>query len=124
MKKLFLLLVLLCGGTSAYSQMTDTEDVYSSDFTEPKFQGGDVTAFHKYVRVNFNSKKVAKPGKMVASFTIDAEGQLKDIRIVELVDAESAQEFIRVLKASPRWEPARRGGKAVEMTIKLPLEIR
>lgn len=124
MKNLLLILFFIALGASVYAQPTDTEDVYPADVIAPKFNGGDVTAFHKYVRKNFDYKKVSKPGRMVASFTIDVDGYLGNIRIVELIDAASAVEFIRVLKASPQWEPARRGGKPMAMDIKLPLEIR
>ncbi|NMH27270.1 energy transducer TonB [Flavobacterium silvaticum] len=102
------------------AQVGDVDDVHPADFIEAKFQGGTVLDFHKYVADHFDTSKASK-GKMVASFTISESGEITDIRIVEITTVEAAQEFIRILKAAPKWEPAKKGGKPASMKIKLPL---
>lgn len=61
---------------------------------------------------------------MVAAFTIDVEGNVTGIKIVQMLDVESAKEMIRVLKLCPKWEPAKRGGKPISIEIKYPMKFR
>jgi hypothetical protein len=49
---------------------------------------------------------------------------IKNIKIIEFFDIESATEFIRVLKKCPKWEPAKRGGKPISIEIKYPMVFR
>ena len=63
----------------------------------------------------------AQAGKLEATFTIDEQGNLTKIRITQILDIESATEFIRVLKMCPKWEPAKRGGKPINIEIKYPM---
>jgi protein TonB len=58
---------------------------------------------------------------MVAAFTIDTDGKLINIKLVEMIDSESAMEMIRVLNLSPKWQPAKRKGKAISIEIKYPM---
>ena len=68
-------------------------------------------------------KKVKKAGRMVASFTIDVEGNLKNIKMVEMIDVDSAVEMIRVLNKCPKWIPASRAGKSISIVIKYPMKF-
>ena len=61
---------------------------------------------------------------MVGAFTVDVDGSIKNIKIIEFFDVESATEFIRVLKKCPKWEPAKRGGKPISIEIKYPMVFR
>jgi hypothetical protein len=118
----FLWLLFLPMMTSA--QIDGEDEVYlSGDFIEAKFRGGGIESFNNFVNNVFDYKKVAKEGTMVAEFTIDIEGQVTGIKIVQMLDVESAKEMIRVLKLCPKWEPAKRGGKPVSITIKYPMSF-
>lgn len=123
MKKLLSVLVLFVS-FAGLAQLGGEDEVYlSGEIIPPKFQGGDVTAFHQYVGEHFDQTK-AKPGRMIAAFTIDETGQITNLRITEFVDAASAGEFIRVLKAAPKWVPAQKNGKPYAIKITLPLEFK
>lgn len=120
MKPLHFLLLLL--SFSCFAQIGGEDEVYlGGDRIDAKFNGGGMEKFHEFINAEFDYSKVTKPGKMVGAFTIDTEGNVKNIRIVEFFDMESATEFIRVLKKCPKWEPAKRGGKAISIEIKYPL---
>lgn len=107
------------------AQILGEDEVYlDGDRVEAKFQGGGIEQFSEFVRSRFDYSKVKKAGKMVAAFTIDTDGKIKDIRLVEFVDSESAIEMIRVLNLSPNWEPAKRGGKPISIDIKYPMEFK
>ena len=59
-------------------------------------------------------------GRVIYEFRIDKKGKLCDIKLIQsahpLLDAEA----LRVLKKSPKWEPATTEGKPVEVLIQFP----
>jgi hypothetical protein len=116
----FILLPML-----GFSQIGCEDEVYlGGDRIEAKFNGGGIEEFAKFIREEFDYSKVTKAGKMVGAFTVDVDGSIKNIKIIEFFDVESATEFIRVLKKCPKWEPAKRGGKPISIEIKYPMVFR
>ena len=120
MKLLKFLLILL--PIVGFSQMGGEDEVYlKGDRIEAKFGGGGIDNFTAFINRNFDYSKVTKAGKLEGAFTIDEEGNVTKIRITQILDIESATEFIRVLKMCPKWEPAKRGGKPISIEIKYPM---
>jgi Gram-negative bacterial TonB protein C-terminal len=116
---LFLMLMIPFLG---FSQIQGEDEVYlNGDRIEAKFNGGGLDKFNDFIQKEFDYSKVTKAGKMIAAFTIDEEGTVKGIKIIEILDVESAMEMIRVLKKCPKWEPAMRGGKPISIEIKYPM---
>lgn len=121
MAKLWLVFILLLS-FGATAQIEGEAEVYlTGDRIEAKFMGGGLDAFSDFVRSKFDYSKVKKAGKMVASFTVDTDGKMKNIKLVEFIDSESAMEMLRVLNLAPIWEPAKRGGKPISIEIKYPM---
>ena len=121
MKLITILLVLLLP-IAGFSQIEGDGEVYlTMERIDAKFNGGGLDKFREYLNENFDYSKVTKLGKLEATFTIDVEGNVTKIRITQLLDIESATEFIRVLKKCPKWEPAKRGGKPISIEIKYPM---
>ncbi len=106
------------------AQGGEYNDVYGLDVINPKFNGGGLDKFHEFINQEFNFSKVTKQEKMIIAFTIDINGDVKGIKVVEFIDVEMATEIIRVLKKSPKWQPATRGGKPFSVEIKLPLDFK
>jgi len=105
-----------------FAQIGGEDEVYlNGDRVEAKFNGGGIDKFSEFVRGQFNYSKVKKSGRMIASFTIDVDGSLKNIKLVEMIDVDSGVELIRVLNKCPKWEPAKRGGKPISIEIKYPM---
>jgi hypothetical protein len=124
MKKFVAIIVLFFTFNLSHAQLGGEDEVYlSGDLTEATFQGGDLNKFYDYIVKNFNTKTVEKKGQLVFSFTINDKGEVKNIRVVKDLGGTSALEVIRVLRASPKWEPAKRGGKPVSIDIKLPMNF-
>ncbi|MET0759442.1 MAG: energy transducer TonB [Flavobacterium sp.] len=125
MKK-YIFFFLFCFSISGSSQelLMDTEDVHPADVIEPKFNGGGLDKFYEFINKEFDFSKVTKPGKIIFSFTINTLGEIKNIRIVQFPDVESATEVIRVLQKAPKWEPGKRGGKPFSVDIKIPLDFK
>ena len=120
--KLFLFILLPISG---FSQIGGEGEVYlNGDRIEAKFGGGGMDNFAAFIKRNFDYSKVTKAGKLEGAFTVDEQGNVTKIRITQVLDVESATEFIRVLKMCPKWEPAQRGGKPISIEIKYPMVFR
>jgi hypothetical protein len=118
-------LILLFLSMRGFGQIDGEDEVYlNGDRIEAKFNGGGIENFSEFIQSKFDYSKVKKAGKMVASFIIDTDGKVKNIKLVEYIDSESAMEMIRVLNLSPLWEPAKRGGKPIRIEIKYPMVFR
>lgn len=120
-KKLLCCLLLLFP-IGMFAQIGGEDEVYlSGDKVEAKFNGGGMDSFSQFIREQFNYSKVTKAGKMIGSFTIDEQGSVKNIKVIQMLDVESATEFFRVMNKCPKWQPAKRGGKPVSIEIKYPM---
>jgi hypothetical protein len=120
--KRIVILLLLFFPLLAFSQIGGEDEVYlNGDRVEAQFNGGGIEKFSAFVHEQFNYSKVKKAGRMIASFTIETDGTLKNIKLVEMIDVDSGIELIRVLNKCPRWIPAKRGGKPISIEVKYPM---
>lgn len=110
---------------NTFAQIGGEGEVYlKSDRIEPKFNGGGVDKFYEYINQNFDFSKVTKSGRMITAFTISEFGDIKNIKVIQFVDVESATEIIRVLRKTPKWSPATQNGKPISVEIKFPLDFK
>lgn len=106
----------------ASSQIGGEAEVYlTGDKIEAQFNGGGIEKFSEFVQGQFNYAKVKKAGRMIASFTVDVDGSLKNIKLIQMIDVDSGVELIRVLNKCPKWTPAKRGGKPISIEINYPM---
>lgn len=104
------------------AQIGGEDEVYlNGDRIDAKFNGGGMDNFYEFIKKEFDFSKVTKSGKMITAFTVDVDGSIKNIKVIQLLDIESATEMIRVLKKCPKWEAAKRGGKPISIEIKYPM---
>jgi hypothetical protein len=91
---------------------------------KPEFPGG-ITEFNTFIDKNFkipNTKPELK-GKIYATFIIEKDGSLSDIKILRDIGFETGQEAIRVLKTSPKWSPGKINNKIVRVMYSLPISV-
>lgn len=123
-KKIVLVAFLFLLSNSVFSQIAGEDEVYlDGDKVEAKFQGGDLNKFADFVLANLDKSKIEKEGQLICAFVINELGELKNIRIVKDLGGESAMEMIRVLRLSPKWQPATRNGKPFSTTYKVPFQF-
>jgi hypothetical protein len=124
MKLAVLILLSLFSPIISIAQINGEDEVYlEGDLTEAKFNGGGLDKFYDFINKEFDFSKATKAGKMITAFTVDTNGEIKNIKVVQFVDVETATELIRVLKKAPKWEPAKKGGKPINIEIRLPLDF-
>lgn len=121
MKKLLVIAVLFCfAGIRAQAQTSDTvlERTVKPAVTEAQFPGG-VPAWRHYLSEHLNTaiatKNNAPKGNYVvkASFMVNRDGKVGEIRILEDPGYGTGEDFRKVLEKSPKWNPAIQDGKTV-----------
>ena len=90
----------------------------------PDFKGG-ISMFYSFIKDNFKVPKNDKnlQGEIIASFIIEKDGNLKEVKIVKGLDVTSNEELSRVLKSSPKWYPGEENGKKRNCEFQLSLTI-
>lgn len=87
-----------------------------------QFPGGE-KAFLNFLARNVKYPTLAleagKQGRVACLATIGVDGTIKEVEITKSVDPALDAEVIRVIKKTPKWEPAQLAGKTVESKIPL-----
>ena len=134
MKKIFSIFIILVLITlSSYSQQqknrmqtkrifTESSIVYDSVDVKAHFKMGAV-GWEQFISGNFDNTFLfsnnAPPGLYTATarFIIEKDSTLSNIVILQNPGYGVAEEFIRILKISPKWSPAILNGKVVRSYI-------
>ena len=125
MKKFLVLSVFVLFSNICFSQIGGEDEVYlGGDFIDAKFQNGGVEKFYDFIVANFDTSTVEKKGQIIFEFTVNENGEVKNIKVVRDLGTNSAIELIRVLRKAPKWQPASRGGKPVSINLKMPLTFK
>lgn len=85
---------------------------------QPEYPGG-IAKFYKYLGGAIKYPPMAQEnnvqGKVFLSFVVEKDGKLTDIQVTRGLGSGTDEEAIRVLKASPRWNPGIQNGKPVRV---------
>lgn len=104
----------------------DQPGYYFSLDQKPSFQGGGPNNFSKWVNAHLvypdHSRATGSEGKVRLQFTIDKDGKLDDVSVIEssgdpLLDAEA----FRVVSSSPNWTPGSFRGRPAKVTFTFPV---
>ncbi|MGZ3871453.1 MAG: TonB family protein [Mucilaginibacter sp.] len=92
----------------------------------PQFPGG-LPAFGRYLAKNIRYPAKAREngvqGRVIISFIVEKDGSLTDAHITRGVSAEIDKEALRVMTASPDWEPGIQNGKKVRVAYTVPISF-
>ena len=107
-------------------EVTD-DNVYSDPETNASFPGG-MEALYKWISENLRYPEECKAnniqGRVIIQFVIDTDGSITEIKAIRSPDDVLSQEAIRVVSEMPKWNPARRGEKAIKSLFRLPMNFR
>ncbi len=113
-------------GTGVAAVVEEDNTVYNTAGIEvkPEFPGG-IEKFYSFVQNKYQMpEEEGLNGKVFVSFTVEKDGSLTDIKVLRDIGYGTGKEAIRVLKASPRWNPGEQNGKRVRCTFNLPISIK
>lgn len=112
-------------GTGVAAVVEEDNTVYNTAGIEvkPDFPGG-MDKFYNYIAKNYRTpEEEGLKGKVYVTFVVEKDGSLTDIKVLRDIGYGTGKEAIRVLKATPKWNPGEQNGKKVRCTFSLPISI-
>lgn len=104
------------------------EQIFLTVESMPKFMGGDLDAFRRWVSQNVRFPQIALDngvhGRVVLEFVIEKDGSLTNIKVLQAPDRLLSEEAVRVLKTSPKWVPGKQRDRTVRVKYTLPVDFR
>ncbi|TWR25005.1 TonB family protein [Mucilaginibacter achroorhodeus] len=114
------------GDTASDEATLDTVPKAKVNAVNADFPGG-YGAFMKFLASNVKypaeAKSKNKQGRSVITFMVNADGSLSDFKVAKAVGYGMDEEAVRVLKMSPKWQPATRNGKAIRSQYSVPVSF-
>lgn len=93
----------------------------------PGFPGGE-GEMQKFIGENLKYPAVAVEngvqGRVTLRFIVEKDGAISDVRILRGIDPSCDKEAVRVIKAMPKWIPAKQNGREVRCYFTLPIVFR
>jgi len=103
------------------------EDVHVLVDKMPEYPGGKKAMF-AYITKNMKFPDSAREknisGVVVVNCVINEEGEITNIRLRRKVNPQLDREAMRLIKAMPNWEPGRKQGKLVKVSVDIPVKFK
>jgi protein TonB len=92
--------------------------------SKPEFPGGP-QMFYSFVGKNYliPDDERFKGGKVFASFVVEKDGTVTDVKILRDCGFGSGEQLKRVLLLSPKWKPAMQNNQPVRCMYTIPVTI-
>ena len=92
---------------------------------KPSFEGGDASAFTKWVNSQIVYPQAAQAagteGRVVLKFKVGKDGTVQNVKVIKSVDPELDAEAVRVVSSSPAWTPGQQNGEPVAVSYTFPV---
>jgi TonB family protein len=102
------------------------EDLFTVVETMPAFKGGQEKLF-QYLNENLEYPETARnngiSGTVFVNFTVNSEGDIKDVRVLRGIHPLLDTEAVRVVQSMPKWNPGIQKGKKVAVSYNLPIKF-
>ena len=109
------------------SLKNDDDKIYEVVEENAQFPGGE-EAMYKWLAQNINYPKecVEKgiQGRVMIQFVVNKDGSIREIKALRSPDPLLSKEAIRVVKAMPKWKPAKVKGETVRSHFRLPINFK
>ena len=103
------------------------DHIYDIVEVNAQFPGGD-EACMKWIAGHMKYPEEAVKnniqGRVMVRFTVEKDGEITDVKAVRSPSPLLAEEAERVVKAMPKWKPAKNKGEIVRSTFNLPISFR
>jgi TonB family protein len=100
------------------------EEIFTAVEHQAEFPGGS-GAWGRFLAKTLKYPSLAQRanvgGRVFVSFIVNTDGSVQDVQILKGVGFGCDEEAIRVVKAMPRWNPAKQSGRAVRSRFTQPI---
>ena len=114
-------------GADSKSINLDETKVYDIVEQMPSFKGGDA-ALMEWLSRNIKYPVMAEEngiqGRVVATFVVERDGSITNVKIVKSVESSLDKEAVRVLMSMPKWIPGKQSGQDVRVRYTVPVTFR
>lgn len=108
---------------SVYNEVNEIDKVDE----KPSFPDGE-SAMKSYLNSNVKYPDVAQEngvqGRVIVESIIEKDGSMSDVKVIRSVDPSLDREALRVVKAMPKWTPAKLKGIPVRTKCTTPVVFR
>lgn len=116
------------GGEVVTSAVVKPE-IYTYVEQMPQLPGGGgqaaiVAAIQKQVKYSRQALSNGVEGKIFASFTVNPQGEVTDVKIVKGLGFGLDEETLRAIKTLPRFIPGKQNGREVSVSFTVPISYR
>lgn len=104
----------------------DSETIVTVVEEPAMFPGGVealITFLSKNVTYPQEARETGTQGIVYVTFVVEKDGSISDIKILQDIGAGCGEEAVRVVKAMPKWIPAKHKGEKVRMQFNLPIKF-
>lgn len=103
------------------------EQIFNFVEQQPEYPGG-MRAFFQYIGDKLKYPSLARrsgiEGKVIVQFVVDQQGNISEVKVLRGIGAGCDKEAVRVIKASPNWNPGKQRGKTVKVRMVLPITFK
>lgn len=109
-------------------QPKPSSDIFTKAEKEAEFPGGP-KAYREFLQKNLNAGVPVAEGWKAGTYTVmlkfivNAKGEVSAVQTENYKGSKTAEECIRLMKASPKWIPAMQNGHAVASYKKQPISF-
>lgn len=104
----------------------EEEVIFTVVETSADFPGG-TQARMKFLKDNLKypqqARETGTQGTVYVTFVVEKDGSLTDVKVLRDIGSGCGEEAMRVIKAMPKWTPAKQRGKTVRMQFNLPVKF-
>ena len=103
------------------------EEIFTIVEDQPAPKGG-MAAFYEYVgkklKYPAQARRMGIEGKVFVEFVVDKDGTITNVKAIKGIGAGCDEEAIRVIQASPKWNPGKQRGRPVKVRMILPITFK
>lgn len=117
--------IALSNTTQAQTQYNG-EEVFVVADEMPSLPGGEKSlteSLSKNLKYPVAAMEKGVEGKVFVKFIITKDGSIANVTVTRSVDPDLDHEAVRVVKMLPKFHPAKKGGKPVNVWYSLPISF-
>jgi protein TonB len=107
------------------SAQNSSDEIFDMVDEFPEVPGG-IEAWGNFMKNNLKYPESAKDkgieGTVYITFIINKDGSVSDAEILRGIGGGCDKEALRVVNASPNWNPGKKDGKIVRSRMRLPVQ--